>query len=94
MANTTKAQAITLVIRALNEGHILQSECAKGHITCGPVHEATAARPRFGCYLYTRSCPSGDEIGWACLASDAALTFVDHTGRGAAGRVARAALGI
>lgn len=93
MANTTKAQAVTLVIRALNEGRILQSECAKGHITCGPVIEADSPR-RFGCFLYTRSCPSGDEIGWACLASDAAYTFVDHCGRGAAGRVARAALGI
>lgn len=93
MANTTKIEAIKLVTRALKEGHILKSDCAKGHITCGPIIEATRS-PRFGCYLYTRSDPAGSEVGWACLAADAAHTFVEHTGRGAAGRAARAALGL
>lgn len=98
MANTTKAEAIRLVTAALAAGHILKSDCARGHMTCGPIHEATAP-PRFGCILYSRypsarfgGCPSGEEIGWAMLPGDAAHTFVDYCGRGAAGRAARAAL--
>jgi len=88
MANTTKQEAYELVLRALRAGATLQSPCPKGHITCGPIREATRA-PRFGCYLYTASDPAGSEIDWSCQASDAALTFVEYCGRGTAGRAAR-----
>lgn len=88
MANTTKQEAYELVLKALHAGATLQSPCPKGHITCGPIHEATRA-PRFGCYLYTRLNPAGAEIGWSCQAFDAAHTFVEYCGRGTAGKVAR-----
>jgi hypothetical protein len=93
MANTTKAQAIELVTEALTAGHILKSDCPRGHITCGPIHEATYPR-RFGCILYSYRCRSGEEIGWCgSRPHDAASTFVEYCGRGAAGRAAHAALG-
>lgn len=89
MANTTKTEAIRLVTAAIKAGRVLKSDCSRGFMTCGPIFEATRP-PRYGCFLYSRTCTCGEEIGWAALASDAAETFVDYCGRGAAGRAARA----